>query len=141
VHEVAVLESGPRAGATTPEGTLLHALALQAELKRHDQRMAELQAMQPQMRMLDEFTVPLRARGLDLSVESIGIAFSLRSKEVHVRAGAFDSSNWALFDALIDLGFIVTRRTDYTSYATVRLQRENLRLSMQVSLQREAAPA
>jgi hypothetical protein len=124
----------------TPEGTL-HALALQAELRRHAQRMAELEAMQPQLRMLDEFTAPLRARGLDLVNESLGIAFSLRNKEVHVRAGAFDSTNWDLFDALIDLGFVVTRRTDYTSYATVRMQRENLRLCMQVSLKREAVAA
>jgi hypothetical protein len=126
--------------APTPEGTL-HALALQAELHRHTQRMAELEAMQPQLRMLDEFTAPLRARGLDLVNESLGIAFSLRNKEVHVRAGAFDSTNWDLFDALIDLGFTVTRRTDYTNYATVRMQRENLRLCMCVSLKREMVPA
>jgi hypothetical protein len=126
--------------ATTPEGTL-HALALQAELHRHTQRMAELQAMQPQLRMLDEFMAPLRARGLQLSVESLGLAFSIRNKEVHVRAGAFDSSNWALFDALIDLGFTVTRRTDYTGYATVRMQRENLRLCMHVSQERQAVAA
>lgn len=126
--------------ATTPEGTL-HTLALQAELRRHTQRMAELEAMQPQLRMLDEFTAPLRARGLDLVNESLGIAFSLRNKEVHVRAGAFDSTNWDLFDALIDLGFTVTRRTDYTSCATVRMQRENLRLCMCVSLKREAVAA
>jgi hypothetical protein len=125
--------------AATP--STLHALALQAELHRHAQRMAELQAMQPQLRMLDKFTAPLLARGVQLTVESLGLAFSVRNKEVHVRAGAFDSSNWALFDALIDLGFTVTRRTDYTGYATVRMQREHLRLCMHVSQERQAVPA
>jgi hypothetical protein len=125
--------------AATP--STLHALALQAELHRHAQRMAELQAMQPQLRQLDEFTAPLQARGLQLSLESLGLAFSVRNKEVHVRAGAFDSSNWALFDALIDLGFTVTRRTDYTGYATVRMQREHLRLCMHVSQERQAVAA
>lgn len=125
--------------ATTTNG--LHALALQAEQQRHQVRMAELQAMRPQLDLLDEVAATLQARGLPLNVESIGIGYTPQTQEVHVRTGAFDSSNAALLDALLALGFKEIRRTEYSTYATVRVRRGPLRLRVHVSSPRLAVAA
>jgi hypothetical protein len=119
----------------------LHALALQAELRRHQVRVAELQAMRSQLDLLDEVATTLQARGLTLNVESIGTGYTPQTQEVHVRTGALDSSNWALLDALFALGFKETRRTEYSTYATVRVRRGPLRLRVHVSSPRLAVAA
>jgi hypothetical protein len=126
-------------GATKPV-VGLHAAALQAELARHARRLAELKAMAPKLRMLDEFVPTLQARGIDLQPDQLACT---AGPALRICAGMFDATNWALFDALQDAGFVVMEVAEFSTFADVRMRNGRLRVRMHVSKDRPlpVAPA
>jgi hypothetical protein len=119
-------------------------LGLQAQLEDaangdHNRRMAEIQAMAPLLALLDPHMPGLRALGLDLSPDNLGLAHEhiggRRLKVLRAQTGGLFNDirrtcEW--LEALRALGFAEISRTDSAHYPTALLRRGHLLVRVDV---------
>jgi 6,7-dimethyl-8-ribityllumazine synthase len=110
--------------------TCLYTAAHQAEQERHKHRVAELKDLEARLRMLDALVDALKAQGVTLHPDRLSNWPGTR--DVYISAAVWDSSGQRLYSALIAVGFVIVRRSDHSSFASVSLKHG--RLSVRITV-------